>query len=175
MPRSGLSPAQQAFALHARFPAGKCSLKAGRLLWRAELTPTPLSRSYRVEVSYRAGGLPRVRVLDELATREGRSLPHTYSDGTLCLHESHDWMEWMYIADSIVPWTVEWLAHYELWVGRATGTAEASGRRAGPPPCRARRPARLPRRPDRSWQRQRNGSPASGGDGLGALTSGLFV
>ncbi len=143
MPRSGLSPAQQAFALHARFPAGKCSLKAGRLLWRAELTPTPLSRSYRVEVSYRAGGLPRVRVLDELATREGRSLPHTYSDGTLCLHESHDWMEWMYIADSIVPWTVEWLAHYELWV--ATGDwhgggewpprrpAAVSGTEAGPP------------------------------------------
>jgi len=31
----------------------------------------------------------------------------------------------MYIADTIVPWTVEWLAAYEGW--RATGTWYAGG------------------------------------------------
>jgi hypothetical protein len=125
MRRSGLSPAQQAFALHARFPEAKGTLKAGWLVWTAPLRPTPLSRSYRVEITYRPRQDPRVRVLDSLETREGRSLPHIYSDGTLCLHQPGDWMDKMFIADSTVPWTAEWLANYEIWL--ATGDWHGGG------------------------------------------------
>jgi hypothetical protein len=116
MRRSGLSAAQQAFALHARFPDAKGTVKAGRLVWIGLLQPTPLSRSYRVEITFRAGQSPRVRILESLETREGRSLPHVYSDGTLCLHEPGDWADRMFIADSTVPWTAEWLANYEMWL-----------------------------------------------------------
>jgi hypothetical protein len=76
-----------------------------------------------------------VRILDELATREGSALPHTYSDDTLCLHEIDDWTGSMYIADSIVPWTVEWLAHYELWL--ATGEWHGGGEWPPRPPANA--------------------------------------
>jgi hypothetical protein len=116
MRRSGLSAAQQAFALRARFPDVQGKLKAGRLVWTGSLEPTPLSRSYRVQIAFGPRGQPQVRVLDELATREGRSLPHVYSDGTLCLHETDEWVETMSIADTIVPWAAEWLAHYEIWL-----------------------------------------------------------
>jgi hypothetical protein len=133
IPRSDLSAAQQAFALRAQFPDVRGELKAGRLVWTGELQPTPLSRSYRVQIAYGPRGQPKVRVLEELATYEGRSLPHVYSDGTLCLHEWHEWTATMSIADTIVPWTAEWLVHYEIWLvtGEWYGGGDWPPRRAG--------------------------------------------
>ena len=127
------SAAQQAFALRARFPDATAVLKPGLLVWTGMLTPTPLSRSYLVEITYRPPRTPRVRVLDFLGTREGRSLPHVYSDGTLCLHESGEWIDRMLLVDSIVPWTAEWLANYEIWL--ATGDWHGGGK--WPPPRRS--------------------------------------
>jgi hypothetical protein len=67
-----------------------------------------------VGVTYLPRSDPRVRVLDELATRESLSLPHVYADGTLCLHESDDWSEQMFMVESIILWTAEWLVNYEM-------------------------------------------------------------
>jgi hypothetical protein len=130
MRRSGFSLIQQAFALKARFPEANGTLKPGRFVWNGVLQPTPLSRSYRVEISYRTRCEPSVRVLDTLETREGKSLPHVYRGGTLCLYEPGDWNDSMSLADSIVPWTAEWLANYEIWL--ATGDWHGGGE--WPPP-----------------------------------------
>lgn len=111
-----LSVAQQALYLKREFPTAFLEVKAGRLIWRHVLQPTPLSRSYRVQITYRVGGVPSVRVLDELVSREGEQLPHTYSDETLCLHERYDWTGQMWLASTTVPWTSEWLVNYELWL-----------------------------------------------------------
>jgi hypothetical protein len=119
MRRSELSAAQQAFALHARFPDAKGTLKAGRLLWSVCLQPTPISRTYRIQIDYGPRGQPRVRVLDQLRMRAGESLPHVYSDDTLCLHLVEEWSSRMFIADTTVPWIAEWLVNYEIWL--ATG------------------------------------------------------
>lgn len=125
MRRGSLSPAQQAFALHAKFPNASGRLKQGRLLWTGILQPTPLSRSYRVQIECRPHRQPRVHVLDELATRDEQSLPHIYSDGSLCLHEPDEWSDAMYIVETTVPWTAEWLANYEIWL--ATGDWHGGG------------------------------------------------
>jgi hypothetical protein len=42
-----------------------------------------------------------------------------FPDSTLCLCYPEEWQPTMLIARTILPWTVEWLAHYEIW--RATG------------------------------------------------------
>jgi len=146
MRRSSLSAAQQAFALRARFPDVQGKLKAGRLVWTGSLKPTPLSRSYRVQMVFGPRGQPQVRVLDALATREGRSLPHVYSNGTLCLHEPDEWMATMTIADTIVPWTAEWLAYYEIWLvtGDWYGGGEWPPRRPGTPEPAAEEDAKEP-------------------------------
>ena len=120
-----LSVAQQAFALRSRFPEGRGILKCGRLAWTMDLKPTPLSRTYRIEIVYDGRGQPRVRVLDELPTRDSAALPHTYVGDSLCLHEPDDWTPAMSIADTILPWTSEWLAYYELWL--ATGEWHGGG------------------------------------------------
>jgi hypothetical protein len=116
---SGLSPVQQAFALQTRFPDAKGAVKPGRLLWIGDLQPTPLGRSYRIQIGYRPRQPPEVRVLDALETRSGESLPHVYVDGTLCVYLPGEWNENMYLDESIVPWAAEWLANYEIWL--ATG------------------------------------------------------
>jgi hypothetical protein len=111
-----LSVAQQALCLKREFPEATLAVKAGQLLCRHTLKPTPLSRGYRVQLTYRVGGIPKVRVLDELQRRQGETLPHVYGDETLCLHERDDWSGHMWIATTTVPWISEWLMYYELWL-----------------------------------------------------------
>jgi hypothetical protein len=78
-----------------------------------------------VQIDYRPLRPPRIRVLDQLETRPGESLPHTYNTGTLCLYEPDEWTDSMYLADTIVPWTTEWLINYEIWL--ATGDWHGGG------------------------------------------------
>jgi hypothetical protein len=111
------SVAQQAFALRARYPGAQLHLRAGRLLWTGDLRPNCLSRDYRVQIAYRTGGHPHVRVNSpQLDGRPGESLPHVYRDGTLCLYREGEWSSSMLIADSVVPWASEWLFFYEIWL-----------------------------------------------------------
>lgn len=54
-----------------------------------------------------------------------KSIPHTYTDGSLCLHDFSEWRGHMVIADTTLAWTAEWLIHYEIW--RATGDWHGGG------------------------------------------------
>jgi hypothetical protein len=131
---SARSLAQQAFALHASFPDVHADLSPKRLTWRGTITPTPLSRSYRVSITYRMRQYPKVRVLaPALETRPGESIPHLFSSGTLCLHLEDEWSPDMLIVHTTVPWTSEWLLNYELWL--ATGSWYGGGE--WPPPRQA--------------------------------------
>jgi hypothetical protein len=81
---------------------------------------------------------PRVRVVDPpLRPRrndpEGQ-LPHVYylGDGpldvVLCMFDpqTNEWSPEMPLAETTVPWTIDWLASYEGW--RATGEWTGGGR-----------------------------------------------
>jgi hypothetical protein len=122
----GLSLPQQALLLSRLFPQGRISLARNRLSWTGELRPTALSRTYVVRVAYKLGHQPSVEVLKPVFDRpSGQSLPHVYSDGSLCLHQRCDWHPKMFLADTIVPWASEWLMYYEIW--KSTGTWEGGG------------------------------------------------
>lgn len=111
------SIAQQAFALRDRYPDGRVGLRPDALRWRGELTPSTLSRDYTMELGYWLGGHPTVRVVTPILDgRLGESLPHVFRDDSLCLYHNEDWSSSMLLADTIVPWTAEWLYFYELWV-----------------------------------------------------------
>jgi hypothetical protein len=116
---------QQAIDLRRRFPDGEVRLTAARLNWLGTIQPTPMSREYRVEVTLRTDRVPQVRVLEELDGRPGESLPHVYREGTLCLHRAGEWEPLMFIADSTLVWTAEWLFNYEIW--KATGNWHGGG------------------------------------------------
>lgn len=137
--RRCLSLAQQALALRRLFPATPADIRGTQLVWMAVLTPTPLSRSYTIRITYSIGEYPIVVVIDPpLQPDPDGYLPHFYSDvGSLCLHEADEWDPSMLIAITIVPWATEWLAHYELWKQTGHWFGNADPRENGASTCDA--------------------------------------
>ena len=85
------------------------------------IQPSPVSQVHTVRILQQHGGRPHVTVIDPpLQLHPGAtSLPHVYTGDELCLYYSGQWKPEMLLSTTIVPWTAEWLMHYELWL--ATG------------------------------------------------------
>lgn len=123
--------ANQAGALKSYFPESKVNLTGNnKLTWVHTVTPTPLSDSYKLKMTYQRGSIVNVYVIEpkQLQLAEGKErLPHVYSheEQRLCLYypqakEKHrKWRPDMFFVKSIIPWAVEWLEFYEYWL--ATG------------------------------------------------------
>ena len=108
----------------------------------------PFMCFYDVQILYRAPTVieridplrqqPRVRVMSPpLRRRRGDAegeLPHVYWDNpdhpALCLfdHETGEWTPRSLLAETTIPWALDWLACYEGW--RATGEWTGGGRHA---------------------------------------------
>lgn len=85
---------------------------------------------------------PRVTVESPLLRRRlespHESIPHHYpsricsEQPVLCLFDplKFEWYPGDTVSDTIVPWTVDWLACYEVWL--ATGRWTGGGRHPGP-------------------------------------------
>lgn len=124
----------QAGALRFRWPAGETTLHRNVVRWVGPLQPTPVSPTYTVSVAYNPAWWPKVFVLDpKLDPGHRERLPHVYSGDQLCLYTpgTSQWNRSMLLADTIVPWTAEWLLHYEIW--RATDRWVGGGAIYAPP------------------------------------------
>lgn len=98
-----------------RFPGFSYQRISGEAIWRGKLQPRELSAVYELEVRYRLGKNPQVRVLSPPLVQKP---PHVYPDGTLCLYWPKEWV-WRgtcFIAETILPWAALWLYYYELWL-----------------------------------------------------------
>ena len=125
-----LAPAKHLAGLRAKFPSGQGSVKRDALHWSIKVRPTPYSLEYLIEVECAMGKKPAVYAsggeimqMDDLSR-----IPHKYSVDEaakrvqLCL----DYGEWHRddsAATTLVPWAIEWLAHFEVWLttGKWTG------------------------------------------------------
>jgi hypothetical protein len=129
--RKALTTAQQFINLRSNpLSAGSGKLRAGFLTWRFDVSPSPLSRIYRVRIETKSDRPPWTIVeapnLERLA--DGRDLPHVYRNPTrLCLYlpGTGEWQPWMRIDQTIVPWSVLWLWYFEEWL--ATGEWKGGG------------------------------------------------
>jgi hypothetical protein len=112
--------------------------------WQGPLRP--LLQTFHVEVIYRAPIIiekldarvlqPRVTILSPpLRRRPGDpegALPHVYygpnGEVTLCMldPDAGEWSAADSLAQTTIPWIIDWIAAYEGW--RATGQWTASGR-----------------------------------------------
>ncbi len=119
-PRS-IGLVNQAGVLRSRYLASSLTLTRDRLVWFGELTPSEYSDTYEVVIEHDNSKAPIIYVArPRLSLVEGQRLPHVYSLNTLCLHaESSRQMASRLLADTLVPWTSEWLLFYEIWL--ATG------------------------------------------------------
>jgi len=141
-----LSLDTQIAEMQAHWPQLRLAAREGQVaVWRGPLRP--LFQTFQIDVHYRAPLLvearlsarvlqPRVRVLSpplrwRRNDKEG-PLPHVYYDAEagpwLCMldPDAGDWSAADSLAETTVPWTIEWLAAYEGW--RTTGQWTASGR-----------------------------------------------
>ena len=113
-----MSLPQQALALKSVLADSEVRLGPNQLIWRGQLKPSALSRNYLTEVSLQKGHHPTVNVIEPalMPDIEGR-LPHIWEDGSLCLNTGGQWSSKMLLVDTIIPWSSEWLFHYEMWKG----------------------------------------------------------
>jgi hypothetical protein len=138
---------QQIAAMADKWPAVEVIRREGAsATWRGPLRP--LLQTFTIEISYRAPSVielldnrrlqPRVRILSpRLRPRRGDpegQLPHVYyvGDGpldvVLCMFDpdSDEWSPLMTVAETTVPWAIDWITSYEGW--RATGTWTGGGK-----------------------------------------------
>lgn len=121
-------------------------------MWRGSLIPLATTYTLQVELSLprevgysrRVGGLPRVTVRSpKLARRVAdpdAPIPHVYKNEkdpefpALCLYDptQKEWNQDQLVAETIVPWSIEWLACYELW--HVDGNWVGGGRHPGETP-----------------------------------------
>lgn len=131
--KNKLSLLEQRLALRSYFPDALFSPPSvHHLTFTHWVQPTALSIRYQIQLVHNWGESPKVYVLDPkpLPLHPGRtSLPHVYShaEQRLCLYNpvEHEWSANMFHVRTTLPWTVEWLMHYEIWVG--TGTWNGGG------------------------------------------------
>jgi len=124
--RRTLALVREARLLDGHYPHGQATLKAGVLRWTGELQSSEVSRQYLVDLRYAPPYHPRVFVRrPKLVVDADGNLPHVYPDSSLCLHQPSQWSPGDPIAETILPWTCEWLLHYEFWL--ATGEWCGSG------------------------------------------------
>jgi hypothetical protein len=121
----------QAAKIKKCFPNSKVRTTRNNLIWKGTLKPTPLSESYDIKIEYKLGYHPCVYVVNKkLEFYPGKKvLPHVYSTDKqwLCLYyrKAREWTSQQLIAETIIPWTSEWLYHYEFWL--ATGKWHGRG------------------------------------------------
>ena len=117
-----ISLALNSLQLKKEFPASICTIKRSKLTWVGDLQPTALSLTYKVRIEYQIDGNPSVDLVHpKLERRDGKLPRHLYPQERLCLYlpGGYEWNAQMLLVETIVPWTAEWLMHYEIWL--ATG------------------------------------------------------
>lgn len=127
-----ISLLNQAGALKSYFPNSTIKrIGEYELTWEGELKPSISSRTYKIKLRCRIGKSPKIYVIKpQLKLAEGKKyLPHVYStpEQQLCLYypDNREWNQGMYYVNTIIPWTSEWLYHYEIWV--STGNWHGGG------------------------------------------------
>lgn len=113
--------------LKSKYPNSKITRDKEKIIkWEGFLKPTPLSANYKIQIIYQTGKGIDVYVKEpfplQLAENK-KSLPHVYStkEQKLCLYypKGNEWNNGQLYKETIIPWTSEWLFHYEIWL--ATG------------------------------------------------------
>lgn len=99
-----------------KFPGFKYFRKSHDIgYWIGKLQPTPESETYTVKIVYNKYRSPNVYVLKPKLMEK---CPHIYLNKSLCLYYPRDYSHNpdSMIADTIIPWTSEWLYFYEGWL-----------------------------------------------------------
>ncbi len=100
-----------------------------QLTWIHTISPSPLGGLYKVKLEYQLTKSPKVFLIEPkpLALAKGKKrLPHCYDQikQWLCLYfpDGKEWNKTMLLSNTVIPWTFDWLYHYEIWLGTGKWT-----------------------------------------------------
>lgn len=117
IPKFNITFGMQIAKLIKCFPTFQCEIvKPGHAIFTGKLKPKENSHYYTILVDYKYKSIPRVYVIEPAILVNA---PHIYPDDrSLCLFYQPDrsYSSRSYIADTIIPWTCEWLYFYEEWL-----------------------------------------------------------
>ena len=144
-----MTTSEQIRRMHQLYPAFEVVFNGGwHIVWKGPLRPFARTYIVRVEIVEHRN-IDNLRIVGthganvtlvspelELSTiaAPGEPTPHLYwnecipGNSKLCLFDpaTAEWTPDMAIAETIIPWTIDWLASYEGW--RATGEWTGGGR-----------------------------------------------
>jgi hypothetical protein len=106
----------QDLAVRARFPQFKFHRDGSYGVWRGYFRPRESSPEFHLEVRYRPGSIPIVKLLSPTLHPD---VPHVYQpDNDLCLYWPKDdpWQSTNLLATFIFPLAWSWIGYYELWL-----------------------------------------------------------
>ena len=96
-----------------------CHQKNDKLTCKGEVSPNGCG-VYKFSIIYRVGTAPKVYIKEpQIAYHKDI---HMYQEGNLCLYFPNDmpWDDDIMIANTFVPWMIEWIIFYELWLRTKT-------------------------------------------------------
>ena len=118
-----ISLPRQRASLITTYKDSQCYLSHGNLVWSGRIKPSALSKEYKVKITYNTNKSPIVIVHgDELEQLDNKKFPHNYGVSInektveLCLYKYSEFNKTKFLTDTIIPWTVEWLYYYEIWL-----------------------------------------------------------
>ena len=124
--RGDANLALQTLCLSKAFPSSSVELTPGHLIWTGSVRPLDLCDTYLLRLEAEHERVPSIYVVEpELMADESGLLPHVYDTSSLCVSDLGDFHPGMLFVDTVLPWALEWLVHYEQW--RATGTWYGDG------------------------------------------------
>ena len=138
MKNKPISLLQQMVALCSIYKDSKCKIdkRKKQLFWYGTIKPTAFSKEYSVVMTYKLWESPQVWVLgEELEKLDETDFPHKFDVNAeakmvkICLYRHLEFNVYKFLANTIIPWTVEWLYFYELWL--ATGEWLGGGEHPG--------------------------------------------
>jgi hypothetical protein len=126
-PIRAVNLARQLVAIRSAIPEARGKINRGQLNCVVPIEPTPASQTYSALIQYRHWKPPRVHIVEPTLAlhSDATLLPHVYPGNELCLFYPGEWQHNMLLAATILPWTAEWLLHYEIWL--ATGEWTGGG------------------------------------------------
>ena len=116
---------QKSDILH-KYPKTKFRILGNMATFEMWFQPSPVSPFYKVFIYYpKYGELEVWTHIENYDAIKEKNIPHIYIKNDtkkrlkLCLYYGDEFKRGMLITESIIPWTVEWLHFFEIWL--ATG------------------------------------------------------
>lgn len=124
--QQALPLAEQLRQMKIHWPGYTRSMHRSGVSWTGQLTPTGMSDTYTIRVTYTPPRRPVVEVISPvLKERPGKRIKHTFPGNKLCLHLHEEWTANTIIATTVIKWAALWLFFYETWL--ITGEWEGGG------------------------------------------------